>query len=103
MIYAKKGKLKFFHLNGISANFCCSIIGDLSPLLPEPVTYVCMYCIHECMYMHVLCMHVCMTLYVCVCIYHTYIHDICMHSINFFYKITLFNSFKCYDEGPASP
>jgi len=28
------------HLNGISANFCCFIIGDLSPLLPEPVTNV---------------------------------------------------------------
>src|SRR6218665_1252805 len=39
MIYAKKRKLKIFHLNGISANFCCFIIGDLSPLLPEPVTY----------------------------------------------------------------
>jgi len=40
MIYAKKRKLKIFHLNGISANFCCFIIGDLSPLLPEPVTYI---------------------------------------------------------------
>src|SRR6218665_83337 len=39
MIYAKKRKLKIFHLNGISANFCCFIIGDLSPLLPEPVTF----------------------------------------------------------------
>ena len=39
MIYAKKRKLKIFHLNAISANFCCFIIGDLSPLLPEPVTY----------------------------------------------------------------
>src|SRR6218665_91703 len=38
IIYAKKRKLKVFHLNGISANFCCFIIGDLSPLLPEPVT-----------------------------------------------------------------
>src|SRR6218665_2870455 len=38
MMYAKKRKLKIFHLNGISANFCCFIIGDLSPLLPEPVT-----------------------------------------------------------------
>jgi len=38
MIFAKKRKLKIFHLNGISANFCCFIIGDLSPLLPEPVT-----------------------------------------------------------------
>jgi len=38
MIYAKKRKLKIFHLNGISTNFCCFIIGDLSPLLPEPVT-----------------------------------------------------------------
>ena len=37
MIYAKKRKLKIFHLNGFSANFCCFIIGDLSPLLPEPV------------------------------------------------------------------
>src|SRR6218665_2504949 len=40
MIYAKKRKLKSFHLNCISANFCCFIIGDLSPLLPEPVTYI---------------------------------------------------------------
>jgi len=40
MIYAKKRKLKIFHLHSISANFCCFIIGDLSPLLPEPVTYV---------------------------------------------------------------
>src|SRR6218665_3358252 len=39
MMYAKKRKLKTFHLNGISANFCCFIIGDLSLLLPEPVTY----------------------------------------------------------------
>src|SRR6218665_4186035 len=39
MIYAKKRKLKIFHLNGISANFCCFIIGDLSPLLPEPVSF----------------------------------------------------------------
>src|SRR6218665_1355019 len=40
MIFAKKRKLKMFHLNDISANFCCFIIGDLSPLLPEPVTNV---------------------------------------------------------------
>src|SRR6218665_703142 len=38
MIYAKKRKLKIFHLNGISANFCCFIIGDFRLLLPEPVT-----------------------------------------------------------------
>src|SRR6218665_854852 len=37
--YVKKRTLKILHLNGISANFCCFIIGDLSPLLPEPVTY----------------------------------------------------------------
>jgi len=43
MIDAKKRKLKIFHLNGISANFCCFIIGDLSPLLPEPVTNVLSY------------------------------------------------------------
>src|SRR6218665_2410991 len=36
--YVKKRTLKILHLNGISANFCCFIIGDLSPLLPEPVT-----------------------------------------------------------------
>ena len=40
MKYVKKRILKILHLNGISANFCCFIIGDLSPLLPEPVTYV---------------------------------------------------------------
>jgi len=40
MIYAKKPKLKIFQLNGISANFCCFIIGDLSLLLPEPVTNI---------------------------------------------------------------
>src|SRR6218665_1835418 len=40
MIYAKKRKLKIFHLDGSSANFCCFIIGDLSPLLPEPVTFI---------------------------------------------------------------
>src|SRR6218665_504274 len=40
MIYAKKTKIENFHLNGISANFCCFIICDFRPLLPEPVTYV---------------------------------------------------------------
>jgi len=39
MIYAKKRKLKIVHLNGISANFYCFIIGDLSLPLPEPVTF----------------------------------------------------------------
>src|SRR6218665_2196149 len=39
MKYVKKRTLKILHLNGISVNFCCFIIGDLSPLLPEPVTY----------------------------------------------------------------
>src|SRR6218665_3536423 len=38
MKYVKKRTLKILHLNGISANFCCFIIGDLSPLLLEPVT-----------------------------------------------------------------
>ena len=47
MIYAQKRKLKIFHLNGISANFCCFIIGDLSPLLPEPVKCVSRLSIHQ--------------------------------------------------------
>ena len=37
MISAKKRKLEILHLNGILANFCCFITGDLSLLLPEPV------------------------------------------------------------------
>ena len=40
MIYAKKRKLKIFHLNGISANFCYFIIGDLSLLLPEHYSFI---------------------------------------------------------------
>src|SRR6218665_1822330 len=51
-------QVKIFHLNGISANFCCFIIGDLSPLLPELVTYM-----YACV---TVCMHACMHLYMCL-------------------------------------
>src|SRR6218665_1126681 len=83
MIYAKKRKLKILHLSGISANFCCFNIGDLSPLLPEPVTYNrgliikvnCNYFLHHtvkqvknaCMHICIVCMQECM--YVCAYIY----------------------------------
>lgn len=38
-MYTKKQQLKILHLNDISANFCCFIIGDFCLLLPEPVTH----------------------------------------------------------------
>src|SRR6218665_2440200 len=43
LIVAKKGQLKIVHLNGILANLCYFIICDSLLLLPEPVTYACMY------------------------------------------------------------
>ena len=48
-----------------------------------------------------ICMYyACMCVYVCM--YHTFIHDAytCMYSMNFFYKITLFNVLNGFVRGP---